>query len=297
MSGRFSIVALLACTLAWSCVDRTRTLDDTASVGAGSRPSSRPARSTNKGKTTEQAHDKDYITVHKEAFIPDTQGFSELLGKIVKDGLVDYALLRQDSKALDEYLAAVAGANLKGKDKKSKLAFYINAYNATVLRLVMDNIIGKGKDGADIEGVLALARKPGFFDREDALVGGKRMSLNALESLGRALGDPRIHFAVNCASLSCPVLASTAWSAASLDEDLNRATKKYFESKHGLQIKDGKVYSTQLLEWYAKDFAGVGGPLEFLKAHAPAKVLPLLGQGIAGYLEYDWSLNRWRSGN
>lgn len=284
------MITLLSSVALWSCVDRTR-----ASLASSSRPSqgstSRPARQKPARQSPEPGADKGSIEIAREAFIPDTGEFSKLLGKIVRRGGVDYAVLKQDSKVLDQYLAGVAKVNLKKADKKAKLVFYINAYNATVLRMVLDNIIGKGSRGANIKGVLELKGKPGFFDREDALVGGKRMSLNALEGLGRALGDPRIHFAVNCASASCPVLEDSAWTIQGLEQGLSAATRKYFLSEYGLQIIDGKLHVTQVLNWYAKDFGGAKGAVSFLRTYAPPAARSLLDDGIAGYLDYDWSLN------
>ncbi|MFQ5507324.1 MAG: DUF547 domain-containing protein [Planctomycetota bacterium] len=222
--------------------------------------------------------------------LPGTGDFGALLARVVTDGRVDYARLEKDRGILDAYLSAVAKAEPQKAGKKARLAFYINAYNAATLASVLDLVKGKGKQGKDLGGVLEAK---GFFKEKRILVAGKRRSLDGIERLGRALGDPRIHFAVNCASVSCPVLLNRAWKPETLDRDLDAATRAYLASKHGLRIEDGRVRVSPILRWYEKDFGGKRGVRSFLLRHVPKAARKSLDKGI-GWLGYDWGLNAKR---
>ena len=224
--------------------------------------------------------------------IPDTKEFGALLSRIVKDGKVDYVRVATERKVLDRYLTGVAKADLAKADKRTVLAFYINAYNAAALSLVVKYVRGKGPKGADLKGVLAVKD---FFKKKEIRVGNELISLNELEARGRELGDPRIHFAVNCASISCPVLLDRAWTPETLDKDLDAATTSYFASEHGLQIKGDRLHVTALLKWYKDDFGGEEGVRAFLLRYAPKAAKKRLDGDIA-FLDYDWRLNKQRSG-
>ncbi len=222
--------------------------------------------------------------------IPDTKGYGALLSRVVKDGRVNYARLQKERRVLDDYLAGVASVNLTKADKRTKLAFYINAYNAATLSLVLKHVKGKSPKGADVGSVQEVK---GFFKKKEIRVGKKLLSLDELEALGRRLGDPRIHFAVNCAAVSCPVLLGRAWTQATLDRDLDAATKSYLASVHGFQIKAGQVYVSALFSWYKADFGGEKGIRAFLLRHGPKAAKESLDKDLA-FLDYDWKLNKQR---
>ncbi len=267
----------------------------------GSRPTSRPAvskidaqseRKTDADTGSEPGRAKPRTQkpkVKPEGVIPSTEPLAPVLSRIVKGARVDYQETAKHRAVLDAYLAGVAKANLTKASKKEKLAFYINAYNVSTLTQVLDRIIGKAAKGRDYKGVLAVK---GFFDNKSVLVSGVLMSLNELEAKGRALGDPRIHFAVNCASVSCPALMNRPWRVATLEEDLEQATRKHFATKEGLVLDGGIVKVTQLQNWYAKDFGGKDGALRFARRYAPAAARSALESGIDGYLTYNWNLNK-----
>jgi len=313
---------LLACALP-GCIDKTLAMgegdlshvqDDVPDSGATTRrgtagrstaATTRPApvttRPANRRDKTQVRPDKTQVATKRPARdvpkpttapskkgIPDTTAYSELLSRIVKKGRVNYALLKKERGALDKYLDAVAAAKIEAADKTQKLGFYINAYNASTLRLVLDRVIGKGEKGRDIGGVLKVDK---FFDRKDSVVSGERLSLNELEAKGRKLGDPRIHFAVNCASASCPVLLDRAYSPRTLEQDLDRATRDYFASPFGARLSGGKLEVSQILNWYAKDFGGKDGARNFVLHYAP-KAFVEAARGDLGFLEYDWELNK-----
>ena len=135
----------------------------------------------------------------------------------------------------------------------------------------------------------------GPFDDEGAVtVLGKSLSLNDIESgiIRPIYNDPRIHYALNCASYGCPNLATTAWQSHDLDARLNGAAYEYINSgravKRGiLGLKTSKIY-----KWYAGDFGGEEGVLNHLRQYANGATLQTLNchSSIRGYF-YDWSLN------
>ncbi len=237
--------------------------------GPQSRPSSRPSKD---GQKT----------------LPDVKGFDALLRRVVKKNRVDYTSLKKDHKALDAFLDSLKTANLKGATKDEQLVFWINAYNAGCLKLVLDHILGRGRMGRDLEGVLKVS---GFFKKRAIEVSGDLLSLDNIEANGRKLGDPRIHFAVNCASGSCPPLRGAAWTAKGLDEALTQATESYLASPQGLRIEKDGVRVSKIFKWYQKDFGGPKGVRAFLMRYAPKAAKEKLAGNI-GWLDYDWTLNR-----
>lgn len=218
------------------------------------------------------------------AAAPPTQGYAQVLAACVKDGKVDYAAVKANVAALDAYLAAVAAVkpDTLGADAK---AFYINAYNALVLREVV-----RLKDAGPLKSVLD---HKGFFDGRKFSVAGEELTLNALEEqkLRKPYADPRIHFAVNCASASCPVLAPTPYETATLDASLDQATKAYLATPHGLRVTKDGVTLTKLMEWYQGDFGGQQGVRTFLAKHAPQAAAAAVARGPLAFHDYDWALN------
>ena len=137
-----------------------------------------------------------------------------------------------------------------GKD--DKLAFYFNAYNANIINGVLAAYPTKS--------VRDIAPLFGFFTQARLTVGGEKMSFNHLEKdLIHALGEPRMHFALNCASASCPPLRPHAFTAGKLSADLDELTTAFLNNNpHGVEIgKDGKSADvSKIFDWYGGDFAG-----------------------------------------
>ncbi len=219
----------------------------------------------------------------------DDDTFDRVLKTAVKNGKVDYKVLRSATQELDSYVAHVAEFDLKSlKTKNEKLAFFVNAYNANVLKMVRDR-----------PKIVSVVKVDGFFDKLKVKVAGSQLTLNELEGKARALGDPRVHFAVNCASGSCPILETKAFRAQGLDARLTQATRRYLLDKtFGLQIdtKKREAHLSEIFNWYGKDFDSSGKPQDMLKWIAKQ-----LGGDIQKQLDatpytviwkkYDWSLN------
>ncbi len=210
----------------------------------------------------------------------DDAAYASALARHVGPEGVDYAgwkASEQDRAALVAFTEEVAGAEIKSLRKDERLAFLINAYNAWMMRIVLDNY--------PIRSVKDIAPNFGVFDQKRIKVARKTLSLNELEKewLLKAFQEPRIHFAVNCASRSCPPLRAKLWTATGLDAQLDAAAKAYLTSNPlGYDPASGKI--SQIFEWYASDFGGPDGVRAFIKTYRkpPTKL---------AYLPYDWTLN------
>jgi len=218
---------------------------------------------------------------------PDASKYSALLGKYVEKGIVDYEGLRKDRSALDEYLKAAEDAR-----GEHGLAFWINVYNATVIRGLLDSGKKLPAKGTDIKG---------FFDAQKHKLNGTEETLNELEGFVRKQWkDPRVHFALNCGAQSCPPLAARAFRDEKLGATLDELTHTFLDGP-GLVLDETKkeLRATKLLDWYKDDFVAKDGSLEaFLRAHiTDSKKLTALDPKTGwklGFQEYDWAPNAQR---
>ncbi len=239
------------------------------------------------------------LAVAGESFDHSHSAWSELLGKHVKDGKVDYKeWKRVDTVALERYLASLGGVckeTYASWTKKQKKAFFINAYNAFTIKLVVDNYpLASMKDLETSEGS-AWDRKFIPFEKLE----GKTLSLNDIEHeiLRKRFPDARIHFALNCAAVSCPVLMPKAFAAERLGAQLKTQTRKFLSNPENNRYdpESRKLHVSKLFEWYKVDFVESAGSI----AAYVASFLPEEHQGIAlspddvkiVFVGYDWSLN------
>ncbi len=217
---------------------------------------------------------------------PDYAAYGALLKKYVKADGVDYAAWHEnkaDVNALDTHLDRMAEVDVKSLSREAQMAFYINLYNAAMLQAVFDDY--------PIKTVTTILPDFGIFKKEFIRLGGKRLSLDGVEKgiLLKQWDDGRIHFAVNCASISCPPLRNEPFTAAKLDAQLDEQSRAFAASRHAANLdKQNKtVRVSALFNWYADDFTGKNA-VEYLNRYRNNK-LPS-GWKIA-YQEYDWGLN------
>jgi hypothetical protein len=219
---------------------------------------------------------------------------------------VDYAGMRRDRALLATYLAATSGVSQAEFDRWAKddqLAFLINAYNAWTVRLIVDADPGL----SSIRDLGSLLQSP-WKKRFIPLLGETR-SLDDIEhglirGSGR-YGDPRIHFAVNCASIGCPALSAEAYVGARLDAQLERATRLFLADRTRNRPVPAGLEVSSIFRWYREDFeAGWGGARglgAFLALYGDALALDAehrrqlaAGQIRISFLDYDWRLNATR---
>ncbi|MCG8472118.1 MAG: DUF547 domain-containing protein [Desulfobacterales bacterium] len=218
----------------------------------------------------------------------DHSGFDALLKKHVRENRVDYEGLKKDQGALNAYLAPARGINGRALSGNEGLAFWINMYNAWTLKLILE----KYPEVGSIKDYGSIFSSP--WDREFVLIGGEILTLGEIEHkiLRKEYRDPRIHFAINCASISCPPLISEAYRPQTLDAQLDKATIDFINGPGNTFLKEGKLYVSRIFKWYKSDFKGTRGYIQqyargdlakaFYEKSGPLKVV---------FMAYDWSLN------
>ena len=216
--------------------------------------------------------------------------YSLLLKKYVTNKSVNYDGFKKDEKLLDEYLAILSSTNVKLLSKKSLFAFYINAYNAFTIKLVLTKY----------PGINSIKEVGNFFsnpwNKKFILLQGKTITLDHIEHkiLRPKFKDPRIHFAINCASKSCPPLRNEPYKEGTLESQLNDQTRKFINDKKNTFIKKNTLFISKIFKWFETDFSD--NPILFIKRYAFEELKEKLdssGKNIKiSYLNYDWTLNR-----
>jgi hypothetical protein len=210
--------------------------------------------------------------------------YNRLLGKYVTSSGVKYAAWKSnaaDMQALQTVVDGIAKESISGLDKRQQLAFYLNAYNAWILH----EALGKYPT-ASVKDTLFT-----FFTSKRITVAGQKTSFKALEdNVIRKLGEPRIHFALNCASRSCPPLNREAFSGPKLDGQFEKMAKGYVNSDPGVRYsaESKTAQLSKIFDWYKDDFTSVGGPLAFINKR---RATPIPSDTKISYQEYDWGLN------
>ena len=227
--------------------------------------------------------------------------FSTVLRDHVIAGRVDYAALKTDSRLAD-YLAQFAVVDPATlPDESARLAYWINAYNAFTLKLVADAYPVKSihdlGTGGRIIGFL-IKRTP--WDIRFANIAGRKMTLNEIEHevIRKQFDEPRIHFAIVCAAVSCPPLRSEAYVPERLDAQLEEQTRLFLRDgvNNRFDLANLKARLSPIFNWFKADFGGTDRTvLEFVAPYAPPDAAASLHQEAGSwdlsYTDYDWSLN------
>ncbi len=237
--------------------------------------------------------------------------FERVLQAHVRRGQVDYTALRADRASLDEYLqdlAALDTAALAGFSRDQQLAWWLNAYNALVLRTVVDHYPINGRTLAGVAfPANSIWQIPGAFGERRHRVAGRLMSLDDIEhkTIRPQFREPRVHVALVCAARSCPPLRAEPYRAATLDAQLDDQARVFMADRsHGVRLATGAttVEVSSIFKWFGEDFAPLGGGnartgiRAFVARHAPAGDAELSRRlGASGtklrFLDYDWTLN------
>ncbi len=229
----------------------------------------------------------------------DHAPWSRFLGTYVtagEDGVNRVAYGRvsaADRAALDGYIQALEANDVDRLNGEEQKAFWINLYNALTVRVVLDH--PKAASIRDIKLSAGFFSAGGPGDHPLARVKGEKLTLNDIEHriLRPIWRDPRIHYAVNCAAIGCPNLATRAFSASPLEADLEAAARAYVNHPRGLRRRpDGGFTASKIYAWFAKDFGGEAGVRAHLRRHADETTRARLDDGAPiDAWEYDWSLN------
>lgn len=211
------------------------------------------------------------------------------------DGIhrVDYrAFTGEAGQRLDDYLAALAGTPVSRLDRDQQRAYWINLYNALTVKVVAEHY--------PVESIRDIDISPGLFANgpwgaELVTVEGEALTLDDIEHriLRPIWKDPRIHYAVNCASLGCPNLMPQAFTADNAERLLDAGARDYVNHPRGARVADGELVVSSIYEWFTEDFGGDdAGVIEHLRQYAePELATALAGVERIGDDHYDWGLN------
>lgn len=209
---------------------------------------------------------------------------------VTVDGQVDYKGIIRDSIPFNKYINLLKNnhPNKSNWSKDEQLAFWINAYNAFTVQLIIDNYpVASIKD---IKNGIPFVNT--VWDIKFINIEGATYDLNNIEHgiIRKKFNEPRIHFAVNCASISCPRLLNEAFTAEKLEEQLAENTRYFLANKVKNDFSDpDNIKLSKLLKWYSGDFDGkkYGGVKGLIEKYGP----PHNENANIDYLEYDWNLN------
>ena len=210
----------------------------------------------------------------------DHKQWNDLVQKHVSGkGNVDYKGFKKDAAALQSYLNVLA-KNLPEKSwsKNAVLAYWINAYNAYTVKLILDHYPVK-----------SIKKIDSPWDNEFFTLGSKKYSLGEIEhKILRKMNEPRIHFAINCASFSCPNLANEAYTETELEKQLETVARSFVNDKTKNTITPDKIEISSIFDWFSGDFKTKGTLIDYLNKYSSTKINK---SAKVKFKEYNWNLN------
>lgn len=217
--------------------------------------------------------------------------FDALLQKYVDDkGMVDYKGLQADRSKLKGYLTTLEqNAPKDSWSESERLAYWINVYNAYTLDLILEHY--PVKSIKEIGSTIKIPFVSTAWDVKFINIGGEEYDLNAIEHtiIRKRFDEPRIHFALVCAAVSCPKLQNNAYFAETLEEQLTTAAQDFLNDPEKNEFKSSKKASlSKIFNWYGGDFNNDGTLIEYLNRYAP---LQLESNARISWNDYDWALN------
>lgn len=228
-------------------------------------------------------------SVAQEKF--DHSTFNTLLNKHVdSDGWVDYDGFLKDKDQLTTYLDLLKKnpPNKSTWSDNEQLAYWINVYNAFTIDLVLQHY--PVESIRDIGSKIQIPRVSSPWSHKFIEISGEKYSLDNIEHgiIRKQFDEPRIHFAVNCASYSCPLLRNEAFVADKLDKQLDEQTRKFINDPTRNKITSKKAQLSKLFSWYTGDFTKNSTLKEYIAKYADAEVTK---STKISYLDYRWELN------
>lgn len=213
--------------------------------------------------------------------------FNEALQRHVREGKVDYAGMAKD-EAFRKYLVWLRTVQPDSFDsKEEELAFWINAYNALAINAVINHY--------PLEKVINV---DGFFDENQHSVAGGKFTLNQIEKeiIFKKFPEPKLHFVLVCAALSCPNLPSEAYTGKNVLRKMEEITARFLNDpeKNRLDEEQKVFYLSQIFNWYQKDFvSGAATVIDFVRPYLDGDKQAFLDKNKVRveFLEYDWNLN------
>ena len=222
----------------------------------------------------------------------DHSPYGDLLKKYVKQGIVDYQGFKNEGSKLDAYLKVLEETDTHKLSRDEQLAFYINAYNAWTIKLILSAY-------PDIESIWDLGSRilwwKSPFKKKTVRIEGKTISLEDLEHgiIRPRFKEPRVHFAVNRASKSCPPLISEPYQGRILNQQLDTSTRAFLNNPERNRLEGNTLYVSEIFKWFKEDFDDdvLGFFLRFAQGSLKENLTANREKVKVKYLDYDWSLN------
>ena len=212
----------------------------------------------------------------------DYKNYSKFLGKYVSEkGNVNYDKIKTNKAELDAIIKQFEKTQPTDKwSRNEKLAYYINAYNVYTLKIVVDNYPTKSIKDID-----------NAWDKKFIPSGKDKISLGDVEhKILRKMNEPRIHFAINCASFSCPNLLNEAYLPETLDKQLETVTKSFINDKTKNTITTSEIKISEIFNWFSGDFKTKKTTLiDFINTYSTVKIDK---KAKVKFLDYNWNLNK-----
>ncbi len=205
----------------------------------------------------------------------------ELFKTNVSNGKVAYAKIKKNPQLLDELIALGKKITVAKTNPEVYQAFWINAYNITVIKSIVDNYPIKSP-----------LDKAGFFDKKTHKIAGKSVTLNDIENklLRAEFKDPRFHFVLVCGAIGCPPLINKAYKPGILESQLDAQTKLAINGSFvKVNTKKKTVLGSEILKWYKEDFVKNGTEIDFLNAYRTEKIP---SNFKLSYFTYNWNVNK-----
>ena len=222
-------------------------------------------------------------------------------------GLVDYASLQKNRTSLDSYIDSIGSVSPQSHPERfassaHQLAYWVNAYNALVLRGIID--------AYPVKSVKDIKLFNGFFNRQTWNVGGQSLTLDTIENdiIRPQFNEPRIHFVLNCGAKSCPPLENRAFTGASLEDRLEKALKRFTTSEDFFYLHEDRLILSKIIDWYRSDFhhqppsnnpqsPAIDPLISYFIPYADPSKRDLLRRPRLNveFMDYDWSLNEQKT--
>jgi len=198
---------------------------------------------------------------------------------VVENGKVDYTSIQSDQKEIEELTTLISQISPEKLTPIERKAFLINTYNLLVIKEVVNNYP-----------ISSTQKVNGFFEKIKHQVGDNRWTLNQIENdqIRKEYNDPRVHFVLNCAAVSCPPVTNFAYFPDLLEEQLNAQTTIAINDDNFIYEKNGKNYISNIFKWYKGDFTENGSVIDFINEYRNKK---LSAKNRTIHYPYDWVLN------
>jgi len=197
-----------------------------------------------------------------------------------------------DRQVLQDYIAALQRVTVTGLNRQEQKAYWINLYNALTVEVILGHY--------PVKSIMDIDISPGFFsqgpwDAKLLTIEGESISLNDIEHriLRPIFQDNRVHYALNCASLGCPNLQPDPFTAANMEEMLNKGAREYINHPRGVTVGKKSIQVSSIYKWFKSDFGGSdSGIIDHLLLYARDELVTTLGNGKKRLrFDYNWNLN------